>query len=212
MSTAESSSVSHSEKEEELSAAIPILTSKTSHSKSGRSKTRPRSRAKKSKKLKKTKNMRKSKEDNLNDIKDNDIIMSEKITADKTPDDKEPDDNETDDKTSLKIYYDKMLGKGTFAKVFPGKYKDNIVAVKIITTKHLESNISLQLERELQVIRILQTNPHKNVASYYKIFQSDDKMIIVMELCSGGELTKHIKKGLEYTYVKDYFVQILDWN
>lgn len=111
---------------------------------------------------------------------------------------------------NLKIYYDKMLGKGTFAKVFPGRYKDNIVAVKIITTKHLESNIALQLERELQVIRILQTNPHKNVASYYKIFQSDDKMIIVMELCSGGELTKYIKQGLDYERVKDYFMQILD--
>lgn len=112
--------------------------------------------------------------------------------------------------TNLKIYYDKMLGKGSFSKVFPGRYKDNIVAVKIITMKHLEKTIAIQLKRELQVIRILQEHPHKNVATYYKIFQTVDKMIIVMELCSGGELTKYIKHGLDLESVRNYFSQILD--
>ena len=112
--------------------------------------------------------------------------------------------------THLKIYYDKMLGKGSFSKVFPGRYKDNIVAVKIITTQHLEKIITIQLKRELQVIRILQEHPHKNIATYYKICQSNDKMIIVMELCSGGELTKYIKRGLDLDTVKNYFLQILD--
>lgn len=112
--------------------------------------------------------------------------------------------------TNLKIYYDKMLGKGSFSKVFPGRYKDNIVAVKIITTKHLEKTISQQLKRELEVIRILQDHPHKNITSYYKIFQTVDKMIIVMELCSGGELTKHIKQGMDLESVRNYFSQILD--
>lgn len=112
--------------------------------------------------------------------------------------------------TNLKIYYDKMLGKGSFSKVFPGRYKENIVAVKIITMKHLEKTIAVQLKRELQVIRILQEHPHKNVATYYKIFQTTDKMIIVMELCSGGELTKYIKQGLDLESVRNYFSQILD--
>jgi serine/threonine protein kinase len=112
--------------------------------------------------------------------------------------------------SNLRIYYDKMLGKGSFSKVFPGWYKENIVAVKIITMKHLEKTIALQLKRELQVIRILQEYPHKNIARYYKIFQTVDKMIIVMELCSGGELTKHIKQGLDLKHVRNYFSQILD--
>jgi serine/threonine protein kinase len=111
---------------------------------------------------------------------------------------------------SLKIYYDKILGRGSFAKVFPGIYKDNLIAIKIITIKHLEKAIALQLERELQVIKILQSCPHKNIVSYYKIFQLDDKMIICMELCSGGELTKYIKIGLDLETVKNYFSQILD--
>ena len=115
-----------------------------------------------------------------------------------------------DSTKKLKIYYDKILGKGSFAKVFPGIYKDNLIAIKIITIKHLEKSIALQLERELQVIRILQLYPHKNIVSYYKIFQSDDKMIICMELCSGGELTKYIKNGLDLETIKNYFSQILD--
>jgi serine/threonine protein kinase len=112
--------------------------------------------------------------------------------------------------SNLQIYYDKMLGKGSFSKVFPGKYKGNIVAVKIITTKHLEEKITKQLERELEIIRILQKNCHKNIASYYKIFHMEDKMIIVMELCSGGELSKYIRNGLDLPTVRNYFLQILD--
>jgi len=110
----------------------------------------------------------------------------------------------------LDIYYEKILGKGSFSRVFPGKYKGELVAVKIISTKHLKPEISKQLQRELQVIRILQKTPHNNIASYYKILQTDNKMIIVMELCSGGELTKYIRNGLDLETVRKYFLQILD--
>jgi serine/threonine protein kinase len=110
----------------------------------------------------------------------------------------------------LDIYYEKILGKGSFSRVFPGKYRGELVAVKIISTKHLKPEVSKQLQRELQVIRILQKTPHNNIASYYKILQTDNKMIIVMELCSGGELTKYIKNGLDLETVRKYFLQILD--
>lgn len=112
--------------------------------------------------------------------------------------------------SNLKIYYDKLLGTGSFSKVFPGKYKGNLVAVKIMSTKHLEDKIVKQLKRELQIIKILQKNPHPNIATYYKIIYDKDKMIIVMELCSGGELSKQIKKHLDIETIKNYFSQILD--
>jgi serine/threonine protein kinase len=110
----------------------------------------------------------------------------------------------------LQIYYDKNLGRGSFSKVFPGRYKGNLVAVKIISTRHLEERIIKQLQRELQIIRILKEHPHPNIVNYYKIFETDEKMIIVMELCSGGELSKYIKTGLEINTVCEYFSQILD--
>jgi len=116
-------------------------------------------------------------------------------------------------KTALKdlqIYYDKVLGKGSFSKVFPGKYKNNLVAIKIISTKDLEPKVSKQLERELDVINLLQSEPHNNIVTYYKIVQTNDKMIIVMELCAGGELSKHIKQGLDVSTIKSYFKQIVN--
>lgn len=112
--------------------------------------------------------------------------------------------------SNLHIYCDKLLGKGSFSKVFPGKYKGKLVAVKIISTKHLDSIIAQQLQRELDVIKILQDNPHPNIATYYKIIKDTDKMIIVMELCLGGELTKYIKNGLDLALIRKYYMQILD--
>jgi serine/threonine protein kinase len=109
----------------------------------------------------------------------------------------------------LKISYKNTLGNGSFAKVFLGKYKGIYVAVKITMTDHLKPKITKQLQRELQVIRILQQNSHPNIVTYHKIYHSPDRMIIVMELCRGGELSEHIKLGLSLQTVKDYFSQIL---
>lgn len=121
-------------------------------------------------------------------------------------------DNEANiklNKGEIKIYSNKSLGDGSYSKVFLGKYRNNKVAVKLISTKTLDKNIALQLERELDIIKILQQYPHKNIASYYKLISSDDKMIIVMELCSEGELTKHIRDGLTLETIQSYFKQIL---
>ena len=111
--------------------------------------------------------------------------------------------------SNLKIYSNKILGEGSYAKVFPGKYKNKMVAVKITLTACLDKKITQQLERELDVIKILQQNPSPYIASYYKIFKAQDRMIIVMELCCGGELRKYIKQGLDLDTVRNYFSQIL---
>lgn len=112
--------------------------------------------------------------------------------------------------SNLKIYHDKLLGTGSFSKVFPGIYKDKLVAVKIMSTKNLDRNIVKQLKRELEIIKLLQKNPHPNIVTYYKIIYNNDKMIIVMELCSGGELTNEIKKYIDIEKIKDYYTQILE--
>lgn len=109
---------------------------------------------------------------------------------------------------NLQIYCDKNLGTGSYSKVFPGKYKNKMVAVKIILTKYLDKKIIIQLQRELEIIRILQKNPHPNIVKYYKIINTEDEMIIVMELCSGGELLKLIKNRIDKEKIKDYHKQI----
>lgn len=117
--------------------------------------------------------------------------------------------NNVKHESNIKIYLDKILGKGSYAKVFPGRYRNKTVAVKIMCIDHLERSIVKQLERELDVIRLLQKHNHPNIATYYKIFHTHEKIIIVMELCSGGELRKYIERGLDLTIVRNYFSQIL---
>jgi serine/threonine-protein kinase ULK/ATG1 len=112
-------------------------------------------------------------------------------------------------KNKLQIYYDRLLGYGSYAKVFPGKYKNKMVAVKIISTTLLDADVKKQLRRELQVIKILQKHSHNNIAKYHNIIDMQDKMIIVMELCSGGELSKRIENTLDIKTIKKYYLQIL---
>ena len=109
----------------------------------------------------------------------------------------------------LGIYSNMILGEGSYSTVFPGKYKNELVAVKIITIDKLKPRVAKQLERELDVIKLLKNSPHQNIANYYKLMRTPERMIIVMELCPGGELTKHIRNGLHFDDVKNYFIQIL---
>jgi serine/threonine protein kinase len=106
--------------------------------------------------------------------------------------------------------YDKLLGNGTYSNVYLGKYKNNDVAVKIILTKHISINIATLLKREIDVIKLLQTREHINIATYYKIKQKKTKILIIMELYPEGELTQYIKQGIDIKTACNYFTQILN--
>lgn len=119
-------------------------------------------------------------------------------------------------KSKLLIRYDRMIGKGSFSEVYSGQYKGIDVAVKVISTDCLDGKITKQLQRELQVIRVLHANPHKNIVTYYKTMKTGSQktgsqIIIVMELCSGGELLKYIKcrSKFDVNVVQSLFSQII---
>jgi serine/threonine protein kinase len=80
----------------------------------------------------------------------------------------------------------------------------------MVLTENLSIALKNQFERELEIIKLIQRNPHPNIATYYKIIKESNRIIIVMELCTGGELSKHIKNGLELEKIKDYYTQILN--
>jgi len=109
----------------------------------------------------------------------------------------------------LQIYFKKVLGRGSFSNVFLGKYKNKFVAVKIIFINNLDPPIKRQLERELDVIRLLQKNPHPNIATYYKIYNDGHRIIILMELCRGGELKRVIERRIDPDTILHYFKQII---
>lgn len=109
----------------------------------------------------------------------------------------------------MEIYKNKLLGIGSYSSVYLGKYKNNNVAIKIISTKKLNDKIKLSLQREIDVIKLLQTKEHINIATYYKIIQKTNKIIIIMELYP-SELSQHIKNGLDIDTIQNYFTQILN--
>ena len=69
-----------------------------------------------------------------------------------------------------------------------------------------------EVKREIDVVRILQGNPHPNIPVYHKLHEdrNQNRIIIVMEWCRGGELTQLIKLGLDEVQIKSYFDQLID--
>ena len=107
--------------------------------------------------------------------------------------------------SSLEIYYDNVIGKGSFAKVYVAKYNEKLVAVKIVDIKKAKPKHIQQFDRELDIIRILRNNPHPSIPEYYKTIRTNERIIIVMEWCRGGELGSYIKKNMSLEQIKYYF-------
>lgn len=117
----------------------------------------------------------------------------------------------TKQSSKLEIYYDKMLGSGSFAKVYMAKYRDNLVAIKIVSTQNIKDSLYKQFKRELDIINILKSNAHPNVPIYHKIIDDkpNSRLMYVMEWCRNGELADIVKLGLSISQIKEYFRQIV---
>lgn len=107
------------------------------------------------------------------------------------------------------IYLDEKIGRGAFSKVYKGKYKDTIVAAKVINIKKMDKRIINQLNRELKIIDILTEYPHPNILKYYKVEKLPDYIIILMEICEGGDLKDILEKGLTENRSKDLMKQLV---
>ena len=110
----------------------------------------------------------------------------------KTPSVNEANDPNADERrksksVKLEIYYDKILGEGSFAKVYVAKYKGKLVAVKIVDVENAKEKLIKQFKRELDIIRILRNNPHPNIPQYYKIIE-ERRIIGLLLLWNGVEV------------------------
>ncbi|VDK46632.1 unnamed protein product [Anisakis simplex] len=89
----------------------------------------------------------------------------------------------------------RKLGSGTYGKVslaYDHK-NDREVAVKLIKKSAIENKQDLvRIRRE---IRIMSALKHPNIIQIFEVFENRDKIILVMEYASGGEL---------YDYVSTY--------
>jgi len=99
----------------------------------------------------------------------------------------------------------KELGSGNFAKVYkattikPGVQESGVtvpqqVAIKVIDKKKVEDLNDITRE-----IEIMETCQHKNIIRLYEIFEEKDKMNLIMELVTGGELFDEIVQRGNFT-------------
>ncbi|XP_028175426.1 uncharacterized protein LOC114363802 isoform X2 [Ostrinia furnacalis] len=117
-----------------------------------------------------------------------------------------------DHRLRLKQRFDivRKLGQGTYGKVQLGinKKTGQEVAIKTIKKCKIESEADLvRIRREVQIMSSVR---HPNIVHIYEVFENSEKMILVMEYCSGGELYDYLsqKKVLQEEEARRLFRQI----
>jgi serine/threonine protein kinase len=105
----------------------------------------------------------------------------------------------------------KVIGKGSFGKVFQVKKKDNqkIYAMKVLNKKAIiERN---ELEHTKAEKNILQKLVHPFLVNLYFSFQTEDKVVFVMDYVNGGELFFHLQKDRKFPEdrVRFYIAEIV---
>ncbi|CAN4113781.1 unnamed protein product [Withania somnifera] len=105
----------------------------------------------------------------------------------------------------------RLLGQGTFAKVF---YARNIrtgqsVAIKVIDKdKVLRVGLMNQIKREISVMKLVR---HPNIVHLYEVMATKSRIYFVMEYCKGGELFNKVARGrLKEDVARKYFQQLIN--
>jgi serine/threonine protein kinase len=92
----------------------------------------------------------------------------------------------------------KCLGKGAFGKVNLAQHKltGHFVAVKSVKKTDLEdqSGSSSCREKVTNEISILQKINHRNIVRLFDSYETEHRIVFVMDLCSGGDLLSYIRR------------------
>ncbi|XP_047514808.1 uncharacterized protein LOC125056031 isoform X4 [Pieris napi] len=117
-----------------------------------------------------------------------------------------------DHRLRLKQRFDivRKLGQGTYGKVQLGINKKTGQEVAIKTIKKCKIETEADLVRIRREVQIMSSVRHPNIVHIYEVFENSEKMILVMEYCSGGELYDYLsqKKVLEEDEARRLFRQI----
>lgn len=104
----------------------------------------------------------------------------------------------------------RLLGQGTFAKVYHGKNLDTSesVAIKVINKDHVKrEGLMDQITREISVMRLVR---HPNVVVLKEVLATKRKIFFIMEYVRGGELFAKVLKGkLSEDLARKYFQQLI---
>ncbi|XP_049937189.1 CBL-interacting protein kinase 5-like [Nymphaea colorata] len=104
----------------------------------------------------------------------------------------------------------KLLGQGTFAKVYHARNlaDGNSVAIKVIDKeKILKVGMIEQIKREIAVMRLVR---RPNIVELHEVMATKAKIYFVMEFVRGGELFNKVAKGkLKEDLARRYFQQLI---
>ncbi|KAK4802564.1 hypothetical protein SAY86_000767 [Trapa natans] len=104
----------------------------------------------------------------------------------------------------------RLLGKGTFAKVYYGKnlQTQESVAIKVISKDLIKKEGMMeQIKREISVMRLVR---HPNVVELKEVMATRSKIFFFMEYARGGELFAKVLKGkLKEESARKYFQQLI---
>ncbi|XP_030623647.1 NUAK family SNF1-like kinase 1 [Chanos chanos] len=115
-------------------------------------------------------------------------------------------------KHRLKRRYEVLetLGKGTYGKVQKAVEKGSgrTVAIKFIRKERFsEESDQANIQREIEITSSLR---HPNIINIYEVFENRDKIVLVMECATGGELYDYIqeRRRLSEPEARHFFRQI----
>ncbi|KAL2473694.1 CBL-interacting serine/threonine-protein kinase 12 [Forsythia ovata] len=104
----------------------------------------------------------------------------------------------------------KLLGHGTFAKVYHAKNvkTGENVAIKVIDKeKILKIGLIAHIKREISILRRVR---HPNIVQLFEVMATKSKIFFVMEYVKGGELFNKVAKGrLKEEVARKYFQQLI---
>ncbi|KAL2236922.1 CBL-interacting serine/threonine-protein kinase 5 [Sesamum indicum] len=105
----------------------------------------------------------------------------------------------------------RLLGIGTFAKVYQGKHlaTNECVAIKVIKKDEVIKNERMmeQILREISVMRLVR---HPNIVELKEVMATKSKIFFVMEYVRGGELFAKVERGrLKEDAARKYFQQLI---
>ncbi|GAA0171120.1 hypothetical protein LIER_25229 [Lithospermum erythrorhizon] len=104
----------------------------------------------------------------------------------------------------------KLLGQGTFAKVYHARNikTNDSVAIKVIDKeKILKVGLISHIKREISILRMVR---HPNIVQLFEVMATKSKIFFVMEYVRGGELFNKVAKGrLKEEDARRYFQQLI---
>ncbi|KAI9714489.1 MAG: Serine/threonine-protein kinase [Bogoriella megaspora] len=85
-----------------------------------------------------------------------------------------------------------QIGKGSFAVVYSARHssKKSLAAIKSVDTQKLTKKLRDNLQSEIEILKSLQ---HPHIVAIFACHHAPDRMHIIMEYCSMGDLSQFIK-------------------